>query len=90
MTFSIPIIFLHINSLVQVPEFNVYHVRAKDGFKLKSMMGFRTLRILSGKGKIGTFEVRAGDHLMLTSGTSYRIKGDLEWVMSDVPLPSLI
>lgn len=78
-----------IKRLVQVPEFNVYHVRATDGFELKALDRFRALTILNGGGKIGTLEVSTGDHLMLTSGISYRIEGDLEWVMSDVPLSSL-
>jgi len=77
-----------IKRLVQVPEFNVYHVRATTGFKLRGIERFRALTILSGKGSIGSLEVNTGDHLMLTKGTSYRIKGDLEWIMSDVPFTS--
>lgn len=77
-----------IKRLVQVTEFNVYHVRATTGFKLRGIERFRALTILSGKGSIGSLEVNTGDHLMLTKGTSYRIKGDLEWIMSDVPFTS--
>lgn len=79
-----------IKRLVKVPEFNVYHVQSKSGFELKAMNRFRAITILNGEGSIGTLDVSAGDHLMLTMSTSYRIEGDLEWIMSDVPLPSSI
>lgn len=74
-----------IRRLVEVPEFNVYHVRASRGFELKTLNRFRAITILSGRGKIGRYEVSKGDHLMILAGTSSQIEGELEWIMSDVP-----
>lgn len=79
-----------IKRLVEVPEFNVYHVQASGGFELRAINRFRAITILSGEGYIGRLEVRAGDHLMICTGASFQVDGNLEWIMSDVPLDSSV
>lgn len=79
-----------IRRLAAVPESDVYHVRASLGFELKAINRFRAITILSGKGEIGRYEVSKGDHLMIPAGTSSQIEGELEWIMSDVPVQSYV
>lgn len=80
----------YLKKLVELPEFNVYHVQASRGFELRAINRFRAITILSGEGYVGRLEVRAGNYLMICIGTSFQIDKNLGWIMSDVPLDSSV
>ncbi|WP_215115288.1 mannose-6-phosphate isomerase, class I [Exiguobacterium sp. s80] len=74
-----------ITTLIKVPEFNVYHVKVKDGFVLKPLERFRTITILNGHGEIENVPVQAGDHFIIPQGQAPRnCMGTFEFIMSDV------
>ncbi len=45
--------------------------------------------ILPGLGETGRYEVSKGDHFMIPTETSSQIEGEMERIMSDVPLSIL-
>lgn len=74
-------------TLIQKPEFNVYHVTTDDGFTFHPLDRFRMVTIVKGSGKIEDVSVQAGDHLIVTRGDDrYTCHGQFEFIMSDVEL----
>ncbi|WP_047390429.1 type I phosphomannose isomerase catalytic subunit [Exiguobacterium sp. ZWU0009] len=79
-----------IRTLVQSPEFDVYHHRVSPGYVYPKRTHFSLMTIIEGTGILQTddesLEVTKGDHLIVTKNTSNIIvaSGQMEWITSEI------
>lgn len=79
-----------IRTLVQSPEFNVYHHQVSKGYSYPSREQFSLLTVIEGVGILQTneetMEVKKGDHLIITKDTSDILitSGNMEWITSEI------
>lgn len=76
-------------TLIQSPEFNVYHHIVEDGYCYPSQSQFSIMTIIEGSGLLinndEKMEVTKGDHLIITKDTSdIRVSGKMEWITSEI------
>jgi len=79
-----------IRTLVQSPEFDVYHHRVSPGYVYPKRTHFSLMTIIEGTGVLQaddeSLEVTKGDHLIVTKNTSNIIvaSGQMEWITSEI------